>query len=251
MLKHAYDADLIDRPIKLGQQFNRPSAKEKRQSRNRKDREHGKRLFTPEQVLALCKAADEQMKAMILLGVNGGFGNNDCATLPSSAVDLDQGLIDYERPKTAVQRLVPLWPVTVAALRAVIEGKRPQARRPEYDKLVFLTLFGNPWSKHSVGSTSEGDPKVRRQQGISPEFYKLAKKTGLAQFGRGFYALRHTFRTWADETKDQHAVHRIMGHAIPGMSGVYVEEISLERLRAVTDHVRAKLFSDAPASHPQ
>jgi integrase len=31
--------------------------------------------------------------------------------------------------------------------------------------------------------------------------------------------LRHIFRTWADEVRDQHAIHRIMGHTIPGMSG--------------------------------
>jgi len=33
------------------------------------------------------------------------------------------------------------------------------------------------------------------------------------------------FRAWADEAQDQHAIHRIMGHRIPGMSGVYAEEI--------------------------
>jgi integrase len=56
------------------------------------------------------------------------------------------------------------------------------------------------------------------------------------------FALRHTFRTYADEVKDPHAVFRIMGHSIPGMAGIYVEKISLERLRAVTDHVRNKLL---------
>lgn len=47
---------------------------------------------------------------------------------------------------------------------------------------------------------------------------------------------------WADETKDQHAVHRIMGHAIPAMSGVYADEIELHRLRAVFDDVRNKVL---------
>jgi integrase len=66
----------------------------------------------------------------------------------------------------------------------------------------------------------------------------------------GFYALRHTFRTWADEVRDQHAIHRIMGHAIPGMSGIYVERIELHRLREVVDHVRNKLFGKPDASVP-
>lgn len=243
MFKHAYDADLIDRPVKLGQQFARPTAKEKRQSRNQHEREHGKRLFTPEQVLRLYSKADDQMKAMILLGINGGFGNNDCATLPIAAVDLDKSIIDYERPKTAVQRVVPLWPETVAALQTVLHRARPKASKAEYRTLVFLTLFGNPWSRNSVGTTDEGEAKVHRQQAISAEFHKLLKMLHLHRDGLGFYALRHTFRTWADEVKDQHAVHRIMGHTIPGMSGIYVEEISLDRLRAVVNHVRSKIFS--------
>jgi integrase len=243
MLKHAYDADLIDRPIKFGQQLARPTAKEKRQSRNQHERDHGKRLFTQEQLLQLYKKADDHMKAMILLGINGGFGNNDCATLPIAAVHLEEGIIEYERPKTAMHRVVPLWPETTMALRTVLEGTRPRASKPEYDRLVFLTLFGNPWSKNSVGTTDEGEVKVHRQQAISAEFHKLLKRLNLHRYGLGFYALRHTFRTWADEVKDQHAVHRIMGHAIPGMSGIYVEEISLDRLRAVVNHVRSKIFS--------
>ncbi len=78
---------------------------------------------------------------------------------------------------------------------------------------------------------------------LSMRFANLLERLGLKRPGIGFYSLRHTFRTWADETKDQHAIHRIMGHAIPGMSGIYVQEIELDRLRAVVDHVRRKLFS--------
>ena len=87
-----------------------------------------------------------------------------------------------------------------------------------------------------------------RTDGVGEEFDKLLAGLELKRKGFGFYALRHTFRTWADEVKDQHAIHRIMGHAIPGMSGIYVEEIGLDRLRAVVDHVRAKLFGDVPAA---
>jgi len=77
---------------------------------------------------------------------------------------------------------------------------------------------------------------------ISHEFTRLLRRLDIKRKGVGFYALRHTFRTWADEVRDQHAIHRIMGHAIPGMSGIYVEEISLDRLRVVVEHVRQKVF---------
>src|SRR5262249_2433538 len=66
---------------------------------------------------------------------------------------------------------------------------------------------------------------------------KIDGRTGL-----GFYTLRHTFRTIADEAKDQPAVDFIMGHEVPHMSAVYRETISDARLKAVADHVHAWLF---------
>jgi hypothetical protein len=41
-----------------------------------------------------------------------------------------------------------------------------------------------------------------------------------------------------------------MGHAIPGMSGIYVEKIELRRLLAVVDYVRAKLFEESTPISP-
>ena len=142
MLKHAYESDLIDRPVKYGGQFKKPTLKEKRRSRSERDRANGKRIFEPPQVRLMLEQAQGQLRAMILLGINGGFGNTDCAELPIAALDLDVAVIEYERPKTAVQRVVPLWPETVTALRAV-SASRPKAKVSEYERLVFLTVFGN------------------------------------------------------------------------------------------------------------
>jgi len=247
MFKHAYEMGLIDKPVTYGGQFNKPTAKEKRQNRLQRDRLNGKRLFTPAEVRRLIEHADLPLRAMILLGINGGLGNTDCAELPIAALDLEAGLLEYERTKTAIPRVVPLWPETVAALREVI-AQRPKPRRPEYAHLVFLTTRGNPWKKeqfHVDEDEASASPRVARQEAIGAQFSKLLRRLGLKRPGLGFYALRHTFRTWADEAKDQHAVLRIMGHAIPGMSGVYVEQISLDRLRAVADLVRGKLLEEA------
>jgi integrase len=159
-------------------------------------------------------------------------------------VNLDDAVIDYERPKTAVPRVVPLWPETIKALGKVLNGHRPTARKREYEDRVFLTAKGNAWKKETLRvDGGESSVPVGRQQAISAEFNKLLVKLEMKRPGLGFYGLRHTFRTWADELNDQHAIHRIMGHAIPGMSGVYVEEISVRRLRAVVNHVRKKVFS--------
>jgi hypothetical protein len=48
-------------------------------------------------------------------------------------------------------------------------------------------------------------------------------------------------------SRDQHAIHRIMGHTIAGMAGIYVQRITDDRLKAVTDAVRNRLLC-APTS---
>src|SRR5262249_41808563 len=142
VFKFAFDNGLIDRPVRYGQNFKRPSKKTLRINKAKK----GPKLFSAEEILKLLGAAGVQMKAMILLGINCGFGNPDCATLPLSAVNLDTGWIDYPRPKTGIPRRCPLWPETVAAIKAALTT-RPQPKRPEHAGLVFITKYGGSWAK--------------------------------------------------------------------------------------------------------
>jgi len=76
--KWAYDSELIDKPIRFGPGFKRPSRKTLRIERAKK----GKRLFEAEQIRAMIDAAGIPLRAMILLGINSGFGN--FLTLPFS-----------------------------------------------------------------------------------------------------------------------------------------------------------------------
>ena len=244
MFKYAYEMDLIDKPIKYGRAFEKASATLKRKHRQAVDQENGRRLFSATEILTMLDVAMIPLRAMILLGLNGGFGNTDCACLPIVAVDLKRALIDFRRTKTGIERLVPLWPETVAALQEALAG-RSDLVDAEMGKQVFLTPSGLPWVRERVHRTDEQSiKKVVLVDDVCREFGKLITGLGLKRKGVGFYALRHTFRTWADEVKDQHAIHRIMGHAIPGMSGIYVERIELDRLWAVVNHVREKLFSN-------
>ena len=88
VLKYAYDADLIDRPIKFGPSFQKPSKKTLRLARA----ERGKRLLTAEQGDALLQAASVEMRAMILLALNAGLGNTDVARLELRHLDLQSRL---------------------------------------------------------------------------------------------------------------------------------------------------------------
>jgi len=84
MFKHAYESGLMQAPMRFGPGFARPSKKTMRLKRAKQRA----KLFTAEEIRRLLDAAGVQMKAMILLGINAGFGNSDCATLPLAAVDL-------------------------------------------------------------------------------------------------------------------------------------------------------------------
>ena len=249
LFKYAFDTDLIAMPVKYGPSFGKPSAAVKRRARQAADLENGKRLFHPAEILSLLKIAEVPLRSMILLGINGGMGNTDCARLPLAALDWERGVIEFDRPKTGIERVVPLWPETVAALQSAL-ATRPKAANEEAKKLLFLTASGLPWVRERLHQTGDDAmEKVVVVDDICREFTKLLASLGMRRKGLSFYALRHTFRTWADEVRDQHAIHRIMGHAIPGMSGIYVEMIELHRLRAVVDHVRRKLFGEpAPSS---
>jgi len=225
VFKYGYDADLMPTPMRFGPGFARPTKKTLRLERAR----HGPRMFEAEELRTILAAAGCPMKAMILLGVNCGFGNADCGTLPASSLDLDGGFVNYHRPKTGITRRCPLWPETVAALKEASE-RRQESKENEGIELVFVTKHGNSWHKKI-----DDNP-------ISKEMRKLLDSLGINDH-RNFYALRHTFETIGGEAKDQVAVDHIMGHARDDMASLYRERISDDRLKAVADHVRAWLFT--------
>ena len=229
VFKHGFEAGLIPTPVRFGPGFKGPTKKTVRLHRAAQ----GVKLFTAEELLRMLDASGVQMKAMILLGVNCGFGNSDCGHIPLTALDLDAGWIDYPRPKTGINRRCPLWPETVQAMRKAI-ADRPDPKGEEHAGLVFITKYGRGWAKDTPDSP------------ISNEMRKLLDKLGI-EGHRNFYTLRHVFETVGGAAKDQVAVDAIMGHAREDMASVYRERIDDERLSAVSDHVRAWLFPEKPA----
>jgi integrase len=240
VFKYADDAGLIDRPIRYGPGFKRPSKKTLRLARAAK----GPRLFEAGQLRALLAEAGLQLKAMFLLGVNCGLGNTDCAGLCLRHLDLDGGWLNYPRPKTGIGRRCPLWLETVAALRAVL-ARRPEPKDPAHADLVFLTKYRTPWVKAAEKKRPDGTVKALFDDALAKEAAKLLKGLGLWREGLGFYTLRHVFETVGGGARDQVAVDHIMGHADASMAGAYREEVPDDRLRCVTDHVHAWLFPPA------
>ena len=99
---------------------------------------------------------------------------------------------------------------------------------------MFITKYGATW-----------EPKSATDNPVSKEMAKVLKALKVHRNGVGFYALRHTFQTVGEKTRDKDAVRAIMGYVedASDMSAVYNEEpVEDGRLRAVTDFVRAWLF---------
>src|SRR5262249_2673806 len=121
VFKLGTDNGLLERPPRYGQGFKRPSAKVLRLHRA----EQGPKLFAREEIHQLLRAAGLPLRAMLLLGINCGFGMSDCGRLPLAAVNLETGWLDFPRPKTGIARRCWLWPETVAAIREAL-AKRPK-----------------------------------------------------------------------------------------------------------------------------
>lgn len=171
-------------------------------------RKRGPRFYEAAEIRKLVEAADSHLRAMILLGINCGFGPQDCFTLPASAVDLERGWHTFARPKTEVDRRCPLWPETVDALRQVWGST--------------FALNGRKWDRFVV----------------SEVFGKLCRECGVTN--HGFYSLRRTFETVATTADvSQAIIDAIMGHVRNDMASVYRQKVFDEQLRKCTDHVRA------------
>jgi integrase len=222
------EAGYIDRVPPYGV-FKVPSKKSLRLERKRKP----KRLFSAEQVAALIEKASVSMRAMILLGINCAFGDTDCAVLVEDELDLDGGWATFIREKTGVNRRCPLWPETVAALRAVLQG-RPPVAQPALANRVFITARGNSWTDLAVCG----------------EFKKVRQAAGLPKGSPGFYGLRHTFVTVArKEITDADAIRTVTGHITNEgdmLSSVYDEDwndVEDQRIRPVADVIQRWLRS--------
>lgn len=233
IFKHAFDEGEIPTPVRFGQTFKKPRPDAIRKAREAKKAIHGDRMLSSKETRAAIEKASPALKAMILLGINCGFGATDCANLPRRAVDLEKGWVTFARVKTGESRRIPLWKETVDAISAWL-AIRPEPKDPADEHLIFLTKYRTPWVKLNAKGTPDDS--------VGKEFTKLLKDLGLKRPGVSFYALRHATETIGGETHDQVAVNAIMGHVDASMAAHYRERIEASRLLAVTNHIRAWLF---------
>ena len=97
-----------------------------------------RRIFTHEEISKLIEVADIQMKAMIWLGLNCGFGCTDCSELQWKYLDLASGRVVFPRGKTGVPRNLALWPETIETLRVFLRKVSWCSIRPEEIRLFVM-----------------------------------------------------------------------------------------------------------------
>jgi integrase len=100
VFKYGTDNHLIERTVRYGSEFKRPARRVLRKVRNERER----KVLEAAEICQMIDAANVQLRAMILLGVNCGLGNSDVANLPTTAVNLGSGWLDFPRPKTGIAR---------------------------------------------------------------------------------------------------------------------------------------------------
>ena len=250
--RFAYDEGLIDQPVRYGQSFNKPSAKVIRKARAANgsrmfeadelrrilDALHGKPVDVKGQDEPVTLSPDPALRAMTLLAINCGYGAADVAALPQSVIDGDW--ITFPRPKTGIERRAKLWMETADAISEYMVV-RPDPKNDADAGLVFINSRGQRWLRHSPSD----DPAKwdNRTDLVGKRFAKLLKRLDIIG-RRGFYAIRHSFQTAAEESRDLPAVMHVMGHSDSSMSARYRERITDERLEAVADAVHAWLFAE-------
>lgn len=221
LFKWVYDNALIDRPVRYGSDWSKtPKRKKRLEERDKPSKE-----FTRQETLDMLKAASPTMRAMILLGINAGYGNVDCTRLKAS--DIKGVWLDAPRGKTGQKRRCWLWKETRDALKIVLSdhnGTGPILRTPA----------GNPWVDENSGNDRLVEP-----------FRKLRDKVGCYRKNVGFYSFRHMTETIASDApipNVQPVIDLIMGHDDGTMASNYRESISDARIKKVCQHLRGWLF---------
>lgn len=256
VFNYAWQQQLIPKPVHYGQSFNRPSKQVRRKARYAAgvlkfsadeirsilDALDGKPVVVKGQDEPVKLKADPQLKAMTLLGINGGLGVTDCGCLCESHIDFTIGWMDYPRVKTGIPRRFPLWTETIEAIKEVL-ASRKAPRDPADEGIVFLTRTRRRWVRIKYGSKPEEHASINA---VSEAFGKVLKTLHINGRKRlNFYTLRRQFEIVAGDSRDQVAVNAIMGHVDDSMAAVYRQnQIGDDRLRDVVMHVHDWLFGE-------
>lgn len=234
MFRWAFDQGLIIAPPRFGGEFKPP----------RKSAPRPVLLFTAEEINGMIAKATLPLRAMIRLGIECGFGNNDVATLRWEQVNLDKRLMDLHRAKTFIARRCAISADLVNDLKAWREIQETRKVPIKDPGLVFTTLNGERYVRETPRADPLKPPGI--VDSVAVAFGKLLRdklkwRIPGESDGRFFYTLRRTHRTWTDELRDPHASALVMGHSFGSVAGLYVQHVDNARLFLLNQHIVDRL----------
>lgn len=250
MFNQADGEDWIDRPIKFGKRFRKIASAQGDPVR--------KTVPTAAQIRAVLAHLETKLielrsgfardlmpvmrlRAAILMGVNGGYGATDLSELPLEVIDLENAIIDYRRGKTKQERVVPLMPETVDALRPLVEhAKANKHAHP------FRTREGKPLVWQVAKRDVSGEiTSMTYIDSLNNAYGKVLRTLGFKVKGSGFYKIKDLHITHADEFGNDRAARLLTGHASAekardGRASYGV--VTDEKLRALVEHIRQSVL---------
>lgn len=233
--------------------FDPPTDKEKRTLVKSIRRQKGAPFWQPAEVRQIVDAAKGNVHryAQILLMLNGGMGATDLSYLEDADIDWERRCIHTDRSKTLVPRVVPLWDITIKAMRAS-RDKRPSAEKPEWGSRFFLTKHGQPLVVEYLGEKSKS---FSRSDSLKNWFYQVVRGSKarpgtirlphLKRHHAGIYTLRSVFATLSmGHGQDSNLEAIILGQQFdrPIME-FYIRDDQREKLIRIVDHVRNQIWS--------
>lgn len=176
-------------PANYGDAFDKPRPEQVARWKVEEEAQHGERAFTNEELREIVAGAwrrSPHLFAQVLLGLNAGFGADDCAILRDHMIDRDRTLIRSYRGKKMRKRVSPLWPVTLDAIDASRKLRpKPRARaKDDFGDRVFLTEDGDLVARKTVTKDDLGRVKrTARCDSIRLAFDRLVEELQAAHDG--------------------------------------------------------------------
>lgn len=160
-------------------------------------------LFTPEALNGLLAQADDRMRCLCLLALNGAMYGADLSDLRADELRTDndgQTFIVRKRRKTGVESRHLLWPVTAEAVERQRDGRQGVQR-------LFTTARGRPLI-------------TKGQDNIGRQWAKLKNAEGWLPFS----AFRDTAADWVYQRFGDDARKLILAHARRDVSDRYTRQ---------------------------
>jgi integrase len=184
--------------------------------------------FTPEQVRALLKVADNDWQGAILFAYGTGTRLGDVANLKWSALDPERGIVDFKEGKTGSRAIKGLHP-------DFLEWVKSQPVVPfNREEPVFPTLASR--SLDGLRGLSKTFTDLCDQAGLPKRLIRQANDgCGRSVRALTFHSFRHTAASAVfNQAALKEITRRVTNHAAGGALDRYIHE-DIEALQAATN----------------